>query len=54
MAFGETLEHSLANLSIGAEYCDLGPSSVQAGVEFTFFWKHRERWEGRNYRVEYA
>jgi glucoamylase len=38
--------------AIGAEYCDLAPASVQAGVEFTFFWKHRERWEGRNYRVE--
>jgi glucoamylase len=38
---------------IGAEYCDLDPSSVQAGVEFTFFWKHREQWEGRNYRVEH-
>ncbi|MGB6944620.1 MAG: glycoside hydrolase family 15 protein [Bryobacteraceae bacterium] len=38
--------------AIGADYCDLASSSVEAGVEFTFFWKHREQWEGRNYRVE--
>ncbi len=38
--------------AIGAEYSDLGPSSIQAGVEFTFFWKQRDQWEGRNYGVE--
>ena len=37
---------------IGAEYCDLPESAVQAGVEFTFFWISRNAWEGANYNVE--
>jgi glucoamylase len=37
---------------IGAEYCDLSASAIAAGVEFTFFWKSRDAWEGRNHRVE--
>ncbi len=36
---------------IGAEFLDLDESAVKAGVEFTFFWKNRSQWEGRNYRV---
>jgi glucoamylase len=38
--------------TVGAEYCDLDPSSLPSSVEFTFFWKRREQWEGRNYSVE--
>ena len=38
--------------AIGAEYFELGPSSLQPGVEFTFFWKNSDQWEGRNYKVE--
>lgn len=36
----------------GAEYVDLPRAAVEAGVEFTFFWKSRNQWEGRNHRVE--
>jgi glucoamylase len=39
-----------SSTAIGAEYCDLDPSG--AGIEFTFFWKQREQWEGRNHRVD--
>ncbi len=38
--------------AIGAEYFELGASLLRPGVEFTFFWKNRNQWEGRNYRVE--
>ncbi len=37
---------------IGAEYFDVDPPSVEAGVEFTFWWTKRKQWEGRNYKVE--
>ncbi len=36
---------------VGAEFCDLPESALQAGVEFTFYWKGRNQWEGRNYKV---
>ena len=38
--------------AIGTEYFDLGASSLEPGVEFTFFWKNSGQWEGRNYNVE--
>ncbi len=41
-----------SSTAMGAAYCDLAPSSVKAGVEFTFLWRERDQWEGRNYRVE--
>jgi glucoamylase len=37
---------------IGVEYVDLRPEDFVPHVEFTFFWKERDAWEGRNYRVE--
>ncbi len=37
---------------VGAEFLDLPQSAIEAGVEFTFFWKSRDRWEGRNYKVK--
>ncbi len=37
---------------IGAEFVDLPASAAKDGVEFTFFWKARDRWEGRNYEVK--
>jgi glucoamylase len=41
-----------SSTAIGAEYCDLDPSQNDAAIEFTFFWTQRNRWEGRNYKVE--
>lgn len=41
-----------SSTAIGADYCDLAESVLQAGVEFTFYWKGRGKWEGRNYRVQ--
>ncbi len=38
--------------SIGAEFLDLPASAAEGGVQFTFFWKTRNRWEGRNYEVK--
>lgn len=37
---------------IGGEYADLRPTDFTPSVEFTFFWKKRGAWEGRNYKVE--
>ncbi len=37
---------------LAAEYVDLPPSFVQAGVEFTFFWPKSRQWEGRNHSVQ--
>ena len=37
---------------IGSEYVDIPPSNFDPRVEFTFFWKDRNFWEGRNYQVE--
>jgi glucoamylase len=39
---------------IGAEFVDLPASAAANGVQFTFFWKTRDRWEGRNYEVKAA
>lgn len=32
-------------------FCDIDEHAIEAGVEFTFFWKGNNQWEGRNYRV---
>lgn len=37
---------------IGGEYLDIAPADFDPHVEFTFFWKDRNVWEGRNYKVE--
>ena len=37
---------------IGAEYFDIDPSDFESQVEFTFFWKDRQQWEGQNHLVE--
>ena len=37
---------------VGADYFDVGPSDFKSQVEFTFFWKDRQQWEGRNFQVE--
>ena len=37
---------------VAGEYVDLNPADFGAGVEFTFFWKDRGAWEGRNFKVE--
>ena len=36
---------------IGAEYFDIGPSDFESQVEFTFYWKGRRQWEGKNHLV---
>jgi glucoamylase len=38
--------------AVGGEYVDLDSEDFAPGVEFTFFWKERGSWEGRNYQVE--
>ena len=38
--------------SIGGEYVDLPAANLEPRIEFTFFWKDRNAWEGRNYQVE--
>ena len=37
---------------VGGEYLDLSATDFDPRVEFTFFWKDRGAWEGRNYQVE--
>jgi len=37
---------------IGSEYVDLKPTDFDPRIEFTFFWKDRNAWEGRNFEVE--
>ncbi|HEY3741805.1 MAG TPA: glycoside hydrolase family 15 protein, partial [Bryobacteraceae bacterium] len=37
---------------IRGEYLDLQPADFDPRIQFTFFWKDRGRWEGRNYEVE--
>ena len=37
---------------IGAEYLDIPAVNFNPRIEFTFFWKDRNAWEGRNYQVE--
>jgi glucoamylase len=37
---------------IGGEYLDIPPANFDPRIEFTFFWKDRNSWEGRNYQVE--
>ena len=37
---------------IGGEYLDLSAGDFDPRIEFTFFWKDRGTWEGRNYQVE--
>lgn len=37
---------------IDGEYLDLSADDFDPRVEFTFFWRDRGAWEGRNYRVE--
>jgi glucoamylase len=41
--------------AIGVHYCDISPEEVRdAPVQFTFFWTDSQRWEGRDFRVEYS
>lgn len=37
---------------ISGDYLDLQPADFDTRVEFTFFWKDRGSWEGRDYQVE--
>jgi glucoamylase len=37
---------------IGGEYVDIPPVNFDPCIEFTFLWKDRNSWEGRNYQVE--
>ncbi len=37
---------------IDGEYLDISPDKFEPYIDFTFFWKDRNAWEGRNYRVE--
>ena len=37
---------------IGGEYLDIPAANFDPRIEFTFFWKDRNSWEGRNYQVE--
>ncbi|HEY4360035.1 MAG TPA: glycoside hydrolase family 15 protein [Bryobacteraceae bacterium] len=37
---------------IGGEYLDIPALNFEPRIEFTFFWKDRNSWEGRNYQVE--
>lgn len=41
-----------SSTAIGAEFSDLKPSAGSDSIEFTFFWTRRNRWEGRNYKVD--
>jgi glucoamylase len=36
---------------IGGEYFDIEPADFEPQVEFTFFWKDRQQWEGHNHQV---
>jgi glucoamylase len=36
---------------IGGEYLDLPASAFDHHIEFTFFWKDQNAWDGRNYQV---
>lgn len=38
-------------VDIGAAYVDIAPEAFDPRIEFTFFWKQRNAWEGRNYQV---
>jgi glucoamylase len=38
--------------TLGAEYLDIPPEKIDPRIEFTFFWKDRNAWDGRNYQVE--
>jgi len=31
---------------------DIPAANIDPRIEFTFFWKDRNAWEGRNYRVK--
>ena len=42
----------LADYRIGGEYLDIPAENFDPRIEFTFFWKDRNAWEGRNYQVE--
>lgn len=37
---------------IGGEYLDIAAEAFDPRIEFTFFWKDTNAWEGRNYQVE--
>lgn len=37
---------------IGGDYLDIPAEDFDPRIEFTFFWKDRNSWEGRNYQVE--
>lgn len=37
---------------IGAEYFDIVPPAFDPHVQFTFFWKNRQQWEGQKYQVQ--
>jgi len=37
---------------IGGEYLDVPPERFDPFIEFTFLWKDRNAWEGRNYQVK--
>jgi glucoamylase len=37
---------------LGGEYLDIPAEKFEPYIEFTFFWKDRSAWEGRNFKVE--
>ena len=37
---------------IGGEHFDVAASEFDPHVEFTFFWKNRQQWEGQNHQVQ--
>jgi glucoamylase len=37
---------------IGGEYVDIPAANFDPRIEFTFFWRDRNSWDGRNYHVE--
>jgi glucoamylase len=39
-------------IGAGFHYLDIPAEGFDPAIEFTFFWKDRNAWEGRNYRVE--
>lgn len=39
-------------VSLNGEYLDIPAEQVDPRIEFTFFWKDRNAWEGRNFQVE--
>ena len=44
-------EKDSSSSALDVEYVDLQPDEVRGETEFTFFWRGRDQWEGRNYKV---